>query len=798
MPELGMGMHQRAEQRMEMRQELVQQVVMLAPGDGVAGFRTDEEKQQVSQYEILKQLSNILTNGEYLDNDHFGLEINRAIFGHPLEARLGNFGRDIENIVRFYEGNEDFAKKTILFLGTQKEERDRKNIPGQIASAWHKLSSSDYLAGEKTDRKIPNLIGHLHEKNADTASGLDLISQAVHINQNELIVTSLNKIEEYANQDTRVIPFAHTVLSNVFLAIKQRNEQLTEKEAKAVYSRIVDSLFMLDRDLRIKDSVDNISDAIKKYGIANLLSQTKIPLPLQISLEKIIENEDTKRKIIEICSDHDFVQGRELQRKIYRGLASLEDLNNQEKIIEHISQNVNESRGLGRILGAVSLVAHEPEFIYPFDLQGEDAVLRNLKLQLTDKSIKRLGLNDTILEKYLEKLEADERFEGIGKIVTKLAGYNHYQNPQQIGLLKEIITAELEGKFLDWKYSHDKSKTQLAVLEDKIESWKKNSKVTRLVGELNALKTHVESIKNVAPKLDETYREQYLDDMTANTLKEKLNENEELLRSENLSKNERKELGYKTSLIREQLQYRELIEGIQELTLDNYQQTLDLSEKIARKRSKNPLYHNAVWIRETLDQPVYRDARRISIIETDDLEDLLRMGERPVPHCQDWRNDWTLNESLLSFVADSNKKLYHIANGNDKPFGMSLIRLVEWEDPTLLIENIYSSEWSTDHGIALVGSLADKAAAISESTGKPVRLAAPHRSGHQAHDTNIQVKEAFERFSEQYKVYINEGTIDMNLPESKNTYEYVDCGPGKIKSGSDISIDVSYITFGEE
>lgn len=57
---------------------------------------------------------------------------------------------------------------------------------------------------------------------------------------------------------------------------------------------------------------------------------------------------------------------------------------------------------------------------------------------------------------------------------------------------------------------------------------------------------------------------------------------------------------------------------------------------------------------------------------------------------------------------------------------------------------------------------------------------------------------ALERFSEQYKVYINEGTINAHLPESKSTYEYVDRGPGKIKSGFSININVSYITFGEE
>ena len=33
--------------------------------------------------------------------------------------------------------------------------------------------------------------------------------------------------------------------------------------------------------------------------------------------------------------------------------------------------------------------------------------------------------------------------------------------------------------------------------------------------------------------------------------------------------------------------------------------------------------------------------------------------------------------------------------------------------PTILIENIYDNEWSDDYGVALFGSLADKAVEIN-------------------------------------------------------------------------------------
>ena len=796
-----MGMHQ--VQRQELRQALVQQQVLMMPGDGVEHFRTDEEKAQVSQYEILKQIGKIVESGEFFDDEHFGLEINRQIFGHPLEARLGNFGRDIENLVRLYGGNEEVARETITLLGKQKEERERKDIPGQIASSWFRLSSSEYLAGESEEKRLPNLIHYLSDKDADIAKGLDIVAKAAEIaGQRELVFTSLNRLANYADQDPRIIPFTHSVLSPVFRAIKSRNETLNQEESRALYSYVVETLYMLDRELRVSGSIENISEAIKNNGVRGLITQMKIPLPLQVSLERLTENPELKTRIIELCNDADFIQGRELKRKIYTGFSSLEELDNHEGVLTHIVNNVGDSKGLGRVLGALSLVSHDRDFVYPYDVEGEDKILRNLRLQLTDKSVKRLGLDDETLEKYLERLESDERFQGIGKIVTTLAGYSHYQNEQQTGLLREIVSAELAGKFTDYRYSHDRAESQLKVLDKKTDSWRKNSNVKRLVGELDKLQAHIASIRNVAPKFTETYKDHYhqgVDKDLEDSLREQIEQNEEALRSGNLDKKRTKEVGYETSLLREQLTYSEIIRGLQELTTDNYQSLFEKVDHLAKKRSKNPLYHKAVWMRDTLDQPVYRDAQRIEVFETDDLEALLRMGEKPIPHCQDWRSNSSLNGSLLSFVADANKKLYHIRNGNERPVGMSLVRLVDWDNhPTLLIENIYANEWSTDYGVALIGSLADKAAAISEETGKVVRVASPDYSGHADHTTNVQVKEAFERFSEQYKVYINQGRIDIKPPKSKCKYEYWDCGPGKVESGSSINIGVSYIEFGKE
>ena len=321
MPGLGMnlGMHQA--QRIEQRQALVQQQVMLHPGEAVEQFRTDEEKKQVSQYEILKQLQALLEKGEYFDPEHFSLEINREIFGHPLEARLGNFGRDIEEIVRFYGGSETFAQSAIALLGSQKDER--KDIPGQIVHSWKVMKSSPYFEGEKKNKKILELIQHLKEKEADIAQGLAIISQSAEITkQKEIVDTSLKKVEAYAQQDIRIIPFAHSVVFPLWKAIGTRNEQVTNEDADSLYTQIVDNLYMLDRDLRVTN-IENIAEAVRKNGLSQLLTESRLPLPLQVYVNQLVSDPENRNKIIQICNDVDFHQGRELKRKIYRGFASL-------------------------------------------------------------------------------------------------------------------------------------------------------------------------------------------------------------------------------------------------------------------------------------------------------------------------------------------------------------------------------------------------------------------------------------------------------------------------------------------
>ncbi len=797
----GMGMH--LGQVLEQRQELALRQVLL-PEDMTEPFRTNAEDLQISQYDLLKTLEEIVSKGEFIDPEHFSLEINREVFGHPLEIGLSNFGGDLIQVLRTYSSDEEFVRKVLQTVGqTRQVEAGReqeKDLPGKIARAWNYVLSSKYFKKEPKQKKIIDLIENLRQNNASISDGLDVLSRACKLNgQENLVAVSLNKIGEYGRTDARIIPFAQRTLPSVLRVLGA--ERLSEQESSSLYTEIIEQLYMLDRELRVTNGVENIASAISDRGFRNLTG-TKLTIPVLASICTLSPSQETSTRLTGLADSRDYQEGRELQRKVYTGISALQELDNGKEVLEHSAAISHDARSLARLLSAVTLVHRNPEFSYPFELKSEEEVLRNLRLQLVDRSLKRIGLSDENLDKYLEKVEKNEKFRRVGEILTTLSGYTHYQNPQQIELIKEILESELTDGFLEWRYSHELAEEQLAVLQGKTKEWKKNRSVTRLVGELDALKSHINAVKDLAPKLEESYREHYqidVDENTLNDLETRISRNEETLR-QGLSKGETKNLGYETSLLREQLAYIKLLNGLRSLTTDNYSKLFTLAETIIKKKSKNPLYDSALWMRDTLDQPVYRDARKIVVAEIDDLETMLRMGEIPVPHCQNWKNNSTLNGSLLSFPADANKKLYHFLNGDNRPYGMSLVRLINDRDmPMILVENIYANEWSEDYGVALIGSLADKALAMYEEVGKSVAVACPLKSGYAAHgEKNIQVLRALERFGQKYKVEIQEREVHLKPARSKNTEEYWDCGPGVVDSGSEVSLELNYVVFGEE
>ncbi|MFC1697406.1 hypothetical protein ACFL1H_03675, partial [Nanoarchaeota archaeon] len=123
-------------QSLHITQEITQRQILVMPSfSDKEPFWTDEEYLQVSQYEILKTLAEKINNDEYIDSDHFELEINRTIFRNPLESKVGNFGRSLQFLLNNYNANEKTATQIFQALGYDEEE-NKKDMPETIANKW--------------------------------------------------------------------------------------------------------------------------------------------------------------------------------------------------------------------------------------------------------------------------------------------------------------------------------------------------------------------------------------------------------------------------------------------------------------------------------------------------------------------------------------------------------------------------------------------------------------------------------------------------------------------------------------
>jgi hypothetical protein len=816
MPGMGMsmslGLYMRQEMRLELSLSLIQALTL--PQDFIDAFRTPSEDLEAAQLKILERLGNKIHTGEYFDMDHFDLEINRAAMSVQNPDQVVDFGDGLKELIHFYGASEVLNKKLIDVLRC-KDNQDNRLLPGKLVSLWNKLNKSPGMVREKKDRKVMRLLDIVLDHKADLESTVEIVEESsAHPNQKAIRQGTFDFLKGYVERDTRLIPFAHKVLLPLIRTLKE-DTVLDYEEVGKLYCGVVESFYVLDPQLNVKGVVEGMNSYVEEHGLKSLLNIEGIPIPQYLALEPLSPSLDDLIKIRTLFRDRDFMMSRERNRDVFKGFASLDYLKRSgrgNKILSHILDNSRDAKGFSRLMRATNMVYRDPSFEYPFNVKGQDKVLRNLKIQLTDKSIKRLDLSDGDLDKYLDRLESDDSFGKISQVLTTLAGYSHYAG-ERTELLREIAVAEINNEFNKWRYSHGPADEQLDCLGGTgVPHWKKNLRVSRLVGSMDGLESSISAVKHMLPNFLEAYNSFYggfegsepLSDCHREAvseivgIEEEILENEEKLKS-NLPKSEKKKLGYETSLLRERRNYAELILKIDNLDKENYEGVLTLAENIAKKRSKNPLYENTCWIRETLDGPAYQEVRRITTYETDDLEDLLRMGEIPVPHCQNWKVNSTYNRTLLSFVADANKKLVLIANEEGTPVGMSMVRLVDWQGhPTILCENIYSNEWSEDYGIALIGLLADKALAIHEATGDQIVIAAPDYSGHNGHNTNVQVTSAMMLFAKKYGAELGKDTLSITPPNSKCPEEYWDCGPGIVGRGCDIEVSVCYIAIGDE
>jgi hypothetical protein len=170
------------------------------------------------------------------------------------------------------------------------------------------------------------------------------------------------------------------------------------------------------------------------------------------------------------------------------------------------------------------------------------------------------------------------------------------------------------------------------------------------------------------------------------------------------------------------------------------------------------------------------DVKSVTAFESDDALTLLRVGVEPQETCQSWRSGG-FNECLLAYVADSNKKVINVADGNGKIVARSIVKLTNQRDQndfeskterkTLLVEKPYSLLLKSEVYRVFVRMLLMKAQALEASI----------TFGRDFDEDTIQI---FAEEARQVGYKMNKADLDVFIPRSLNKYEYSDILGGKI------------------
>ena len=95
------------------------------------------------------QKSEILTVVESPANRNF-IRRNIITKGTILETKLGNFGRGVSELVRFYESDESLAKYITALLSARKDETARKDFPYRPSRLYYQRKFGRYFFSFRT------------------------------------------------------------------------------------------------------------------------------------------------------------------------------------------------------------------------------------------------------------------------------------------------------------------------------------------------------------------------------------------------------------------------------------------------------------------------------------------------------------------------------------------------------------------------------------------------------------------------------------------------------------------------
>jgi hypothetical protein len=416
-----------------------------------------------------------------------------------------------------------------------------------------------------------------------------------------------------------------------------------------------------------------------------------------------------------------------------------------------------------------------------------------MRQKVVEVACRRLELPQEYKDKIENNLEKLLK-SGVFEIIPSLAGKYERGNEIEVKNLLRTITAHIiEGDFQSWRYSHERSKDQLDGLTAEQQGfWKANIEPITIDVELSEeekgrreagwkvvqqmIRDVKEHILKLRPDFDFSRKRVQILDAKVEDLTKQIKSATSEDEKQRLALEKRKAQA-EAALVNGFLE-------IENATPQSFtrERMLTLARELHERSAKLNLPLTGLDIEQIEKNFTVGNIIRFTAYESDDPLTLLKVGVEPKETCQSWRNG-AYNECLLAYVADSNKKVLNVVDGERRVVARSIIKLTNQRDvndlesttqrKTLFVETLYlllpDSEVYRDFFYVL----------RSQVYRAFIRVLLTKAQGL---DASITLGKGFDKaaltvFEEEARAFgyvMNQGLLDVFIPPSLNKYEYSD------------------------
>jgi len=368
------------------------------------------------------------------------------------------------------------------------------------------------------------------------------------------------------------------------------------------------------------------------------------------------------------------------------------------------------------------------------NLTGLKGIEDTMRQKVVEAACRRLELPQEYrdkIENNLEELLKGGLFEIVPLLASKYEGNNETEVKN---LLRTITVHIIKGDFKSWRYSHERSEAQLAGITNKQkEFWKANIEPVTIHIELtedekgrreDELKAAQEIIRNAKEHILDSQPNFDFSREKAQSLAVEARELTEQIKSAALE-NKKEQLIIEKRRVQAEAILISIILEIENATpqLFTRDKILTQARKLREKIAELNLPLAGLDIEQIEKIFTVGDIKSVTAFESDDALTLLKVGVEPQETCQSWRNG-SYNECLLAYVADSNKKVFNVADGKGRVVARSVIKLTNQRErndskatqrKTLLVERPYSLLPNAEVYRAFARALLTKAQGLNAS-----------------------------------------------------------------------------------